>query len=64
MSELGTVPGGLMRSAGAELFWSLALAHMVCDRQTGRVVVVFPLLSGALVVDLAPDGTGFDLSAN
>jgi hypothetical protein len=62
MSELGTVPGGLMKATGSQVWWALRLSQVACNPMTGEFVIVFPLVNGVITMglqDLGADGTGF-----
>lgn len=60
MSDLGKVPSGLMKSTGSDLFWGLCLSQVRINPSTGEVVLVFPLASGLMIMEIGVDhGTGF-----
>lgn len=66
MSDLGKVPSGLMRSAGAELWWALMLSELRHYHATGEWIVVFPLRGGVMTMRVLPvdHGTGSDVSGS
>lgn len=51
---------GLLRALGSDLWWGWYLATLVGDRETGEWMIVFPFLSGEVVIGQ----TTADLSGN
>jgi hypothetical protein len=65
MSDLGKVPAGLFKAMGSDLFWGVALSEVRGNLSTGEVIIVFPLASGLMILELGKiDGTGFPVSGN